>query len=80
MAKAKKIQKKETELNFLQETISFAKTLLGAIIVVMIINGLLVASFVVPTGSMERTVMTGDFLFVNKFLKTIDITTLHDFF
>lgn len=68
MAKAKKIPKKETELNFFEEALSFAKTLLGAIVVVMIINGLLVASFVVPTGSMERTVMTGDFLFVNKFL------------
>lgn len=47
---------------------SWTKTLVGAIIVVMIINGLLIASFVVPTGSMENTVMTGDFLFVNKFI------------
>ncbi len=47
---------------------SWTKTLVGAIIVVMFINGLLIASFVVPTGSMEKTVMTGDFLFVNKFL------------
>lgn len=68
MVKAKKTTKKESELNFFEETVSFIKTLVGAIIVVMIINGLLVASFVVPTGSMERTVMTGDFLFVNKFL------------
>ncbi len=44
------------------------KTIFGAIIVVMFINGVAVASFVVPTGSMEQTVMTGDFLFVNKFL------------
>jgi signal peptidase I len=34
----------------------------------MVINGIAVASFVVPTGSMESTVMTGDFLFVNKFI------------
>ena len=68
MAKARKTTKKESEVNFIQETLSFIKTLVGAIIVVMIINGILVASFVVPTGSMERTVMTGDFLFVNKFL------------
>lgn len=47
---------------------SWIKTLLGAIIVVTIINGLAIASFVVPTPSMERTVMTGDFLFVNKFI------------
>ncbi len=48
--------------------VSWLKTIVGAIIVVMFINGVAVASFVVPTGSMERTVMTGDFLFVNKFL------------
>jgi signal peptidase I len=48
--------------------ISWVKTLAGAIVMVMILNGLLIASFVVPTGSMENTVMTGDFLFVNKFI------------
>jgi signal peptidase I len=47
---------------------SWVKTIIGAIIVVTIINGLAVASFVVPTPSMEKTVMTGDFLFVNKFI------------
>ena len=47
---------------------SWTKTIVGAILVVMVINGILVASFVVPTGSMENTVMTGDFLFVNKFV------------
>ncbi len=47
---------------------SWTKTIVGAVAVVMIINGLLIASFVVPTGSMENTVMTGDFLFVNKFV------------
>lgn len=47
---------------------SWIKTIFWAIIVVMIINGIAIASFVVPTGSMENTVMTGDFLFVNKFI------------
>lgn len=51
-----------------EKLVSLVKTIIGAILVVMIINGLLLASFVVPTGSMENTVMTGDFLFVNKFL------------
>ncbi len=48
--------------------LSWTRTILGAFVMVMILNGVLVASFVVPTGSMETTVMTGDFLFVNKFL------------
>jgi len=61
-------EKKEEKLTFFEEVVSLAKTLIWAIFVVMIINGILVASFVVPTPSMERTVMTGDFLFVNRFI------------
>ncbi len=63
----KPLQKKKPE-TFGDIALSWGKTILGAIVMVMIINGLLIASFVVPTGSMERTVMTGDFLFVNKFI------------
>ena len=63
----KPLQKKQPE-TFGEIALSWGKTILGAIVMVMIINGLLIASFVVPTGSMERTVMTGDFLFVNKFI------------
>jgi signal peptidase I len=62
---AKKPKKQET---FGESVVSWIKTIIGAIIVVMFINGAVVASFVVPTGSMENTVMTGDFLFVNKFI------------
>ncbi len=53
---------------FVEHVISWAKTIIGAIIIVMFVNGALVASFVVPTGSMEETVRAGDFLFVNKFI------------
>lgn len=34
----------------------------------LVLNNFVVASFLVPTGSMENEVMTGDFLFVNKFI------------
>jgi len=51
---------------FGQWCISSGKTILFALLFVMILHGLLVASFIVPTGSMENTVMTGDFLLVNK--------------
>ena len=68
-AHRKRVKEKRKKPQTFGETIlSWTKTIIGAIIVVMIINGLLIASFVVPTGSMERTVMTGDFLFVNKFI------------
>lgn len=63
--KGKTQKKKMTPIESLW---SWIKTIVGAIIVVMIINGAAIASFVVPTGSMEKTVMTGDFLFVNKFV------------
>ena len=67
--KKKELQREKMKsMTFGEKAFSFAKTVLGAVIVVMIINGLLVASFVVPTGSMENEVMTGDFLFVNKFI------------
>ncbi len=34
----------------------------------LLLNNFVIASFMVPTGSMENEVMTGDFLFVNKFI------------
>lgn len=34
----------------------------------LVLNSFVVASFVVPTGSMENEIMTGDFLIVNKFV------------
>ncbi len=51
---------------FSEHVVAWIKTLVWAISVVTIINGLALASFTVPTGSMERTVLAGDFLFVNK--------------
>jgi signal peptidase I len=67
--KARKEKREANKPETIQEHIwSWTKTIVGAVLVVMVINGLLVASFVVPTGSMENTVMTGDFLFVNKFI------------
>ncbi len=34
----------------------------------LVLNNFVIASFMVPTGSMENEVMTGDFLMVNKFM------------
>lgn len=65
--KLKKELKPQKEENFVKSIINTIKILPQAILFVMIINGIAIASFVVPTGSMENEVMTGDFLFVNKF-------------
>jgi len=66
----KEAQKAKEQLpkTFGGEIISWVKTIVWAIIVVMFINGALLASFTVPTPSMVGTVLPGDFLFVNKFI------------
>ncbi len=51
---------------FVQHVVAWVRALVWAVSVVTIINGLALASFTVPTGSMESTVLAGDFLFVNK--------------
>ena len=46
----------------------FFKDLLFVLVAFFFLNSFVLASFEVPTGSMENEIMTGDFLFVNKFL------------
>ncbi len=46
---------------------AWIKTLVWALTVVTIVNGIAFGAFTVPTPSMENTVMAGEFLFVNKF-------------
>jgi signal peptidase I len=53
------------------------------VLIVFLFNSFVLASFQVPTGSMENTVMTGDFLLVSKFiiggrtLEVIPYTGIH---
>lgn len=49
-------------------TKDFVKEIAIVFGIFLILNSFVLASFEVPTGSMENTVMTGDFLFVNKFI------------
>ncbi len=55
-------------MNGAQKLWSWVKTIVNAIVVVTIINGLALASMFVPTPSMETTVLAGENLFVNKFI------------
>jgi signal peptidase I len=66
--KARAGEEQEKEMTIGETLFSWVKTIVSSLLIVMIINGLLVASFVVPTGSMENEVMAGDFLFVNKLI------------
>ncbi len=66
MAKAQRAKedaggKKHPVKDFLKDTVF----VLGAFLV---LNSFVLASFEVPTGSMENEIMAGDFLFVNKFI------------
>lgn len=66
--KPKADEQQEKQMTLGETLVSWLKTIVSSLLIVMIINGLLIASFVVPTGSMENEVMAGDFLFVNKFI------------
>lgn len=63
-----KQQNRKQPQTFTEHVVSWVKTIVWALTMVTIINGLAIASFTVPTGSMEDTVMPGDFVFVNKFI------------
>lgn len=49
-------------------TLRLTRETVLVLFMVLLVNSFVLASFQVPTGSMEDTVKTGDYLFVNKFL------------
>lgn len=51
-----------------QKSTEFFKNLLFALVAALLIKSFLIETSRVPTGSMEKTIMVGDFLFVNKFI------------
>jgi signal peptidase I len=66
-----KKQKKEVQpapQTFKEKTIAFFKEAGIVLGLFLLINNFVVASFLVPTGSMENEVLTGELLFVNKFI------------
>lgn len=64
--KKEKKAKQKTPETFLEWLISWIKTIVFALVFIMFLHGLLIGSFIVPTGSMENTVMAGDFLICNR--------------
>lgn len=61
----------------------FFKDVIFVLVSFLLLNSFVLASFEVPTGSMENEIMAGDFLFVNKFIyggttpRTIPFTNIH---
>jgi len=63
------MNKKQNEIKTpLKKFLEFWKNLLFAAIAALLIKTFLIETSRVPTGSMEKTIMVGDFLFVNKFI------------
>ncbi len=48
--------------------VDYVKPIGTAILIALLIRQFVIQAFRIPTGSMERTLLVGDFLFVNKFL------------
>ena len=63
-----KDRKKNVTKTPIQKFLEFLKNLFFAIIAALLIKTFLIETSRVPTGSMEKTILVGDFLFVNKFI------------
>jgi signal peptidase I len=66
--KARSIQRPAGSAKPKYAILSFVKEVTWVLCAVLVINSLVMASFEVPTGSMEGTVAIGDRVFVNKFI------------
>ena len=63
-------------MNFLNKLYRFSSSWTGTIIIVLFLIFFVVQSFVIPSGSMKRTLQIGDFLFAKKFSYGIPIPML----
>ena len=70
MSSDKKLKKEEQPIatTLKEKTLAFLKEFGIVVGLFLLINNFVVASFLVPTGSMENEVLTGELLFVNKFI------------
>ena len=66
--KEKEVKKKDLQKSSKDKFIEFMKNLLFAAVAALLIKSFLIETSRVPTGSMEKTILVGDFLFVNKFI------------
>jgi signal peptidase I len=66
----KKGKKKEKKKSTIRE---YIESIVIAIIIAMVIRATVVEAYRIPSGSMEDTLLVGDFLFVNKFIYGVKI-------
>jgi len=63
-------------MNFLNKLYRFSSSWTGTIIIVLFLIFFVIQSFVIPSGSMKRTLQIGDFLFAKKFVYGTPIPVL----
>jgi len=63
-------------MKFLKALHRFSATWTGTLVIVLFLIFFVVQSFVIPSGSMKRTLQVGDFLFAKKFVYGIPLPTL----
>lgn len=61
-------KKEKTKLRQKSTLREYSEAIVFAVILTLIIRTFVIQAFRIPTGSMEETLLIGDFLFVNKFL------------
>ena len=62
---------------FLQWLWDWAKSIAFALVVWLFLRTFLIEAFRIPSGSMENTLLIGDFLFVNKLLYGAEVPLIH---
>ncbi len=65
--------KAEMRRYYLSEDLEWAETVFSAIILAALLMYFVIQAFKIPSGSMERTLLIGDHLFVNKFIYGIRV-------
>jgi len=63
-------------MNFLKKLYRFSSSWTGTIVIVFFLIFFVIQSFVIPSGSMKRTMQIGDFLFAKKFSYGVPIPML----
>ncbi|MAT59658.1 MAG: signal peptidase I [Ignavibacteriae bacterium] len=70
------MKNKKSNDSFIRKIYKNVKSLLLTLLVVFLISSSIVGASKVPTGSMEKTILVGDFMLINKFI--FDISTPRD--
>lgn len=68
---------KPKQKSFSQWVWEWAKSIAAALVIWFFLRALLVEAFRIPSGSMENTLLIGDFLFVNKALYGAEVPLVH---